>query len=288
MADAGEDNRTPVPDGPDAHHEPDESLPDGTPRHGIPEVPTPRRGPAVLQSDSWDTVPILTSNRAYEGRRRADPITVRRWWVIGAILAALAALIAIPLALSSSDEEGTAAPAPPAPPVTARPTTTTASIGEATSFSPSLSPTTTTTQATRPRTTAAFQPLAFEGEDADLDGSAGRYRYDGASGGFVAYRIGDWNDRDGDGVLTIRNIAIPTGGRYRITLITVHPDGESQRFARLNITGVNVITLTFNGGSKCCQTTNVDVTLTAGTKTLTFTHTNRRAPSVDRIVISRL
>jgi len=288
MADAGEDNRTPVPDGPDARLELDEDLADGTPPHGIPDVPRPRRGPAVLQSDSWDTVPILTSNRAYEGRRRADPVTVRRWWVIGGILAALAAVIAIPLALSSSNEEGTAAPAPPAPPVTVRPTTTTASIGEATSFSPSLSPTTTTTQVTRPRTTSAFQPLTFEGEDADLDGSAGRYRYDGASGGFVAYRIGDWDDRGGDGVLTVRNIAIPTSGRYRIALITVHPDGESQRFARLNITGVNVITLTFNGGSTCCQTTNVDVTLTAGTKTLTFTHNNRRAPSVDRIVISRL
>ena len=296
MADAGEDTWAPVPDGPDARHEPDENLAevDGSPRHAIPEVPPPRRGPAVLQSDSWDTVPILTSNRAYEGRRRADPVTVRRWWVIGGILAALAAVIAIPLALSSSNEEGTAAPTPPAPPVTARPTTTTASIGEAASFSPSPSPTTTTTQVTRPRTTTAaapppaFQPLTFEGEDADLDGSAGRYRYDGASGGFVAYRIGDWDDRDGDGVLTVRNIAIPTEGRYRITLVTVHPNGDAQRFARLTITGVNVITLTFDGGSTCCQTTNVDVTLTAGTKTLTFTHSNRRAPSVDRIVISRL
>jgi hypothetical protein len=174
----------------------------------------------------------------------------------------------------------------------AAPTTTTESIGEPTSFSPSLSPTTATTRVNTPRTTSAappaFQTLTFEGEDADLDGSAGPFRYGGASGGFVAYRIGDWNDRDGDGVLTVRNISIPSAGRYRITLHTVHPDGETQRFGRLTITGVNVITLTFNGNNTCCQTTNVDLTLTAGTKTLTFTHTNRRAPSVDRIVIRRL
>ena len=130
--------------------------------------------------------------------------------------------------------------------------------------------------------------MTFEGEQADLDGSAGPYQYTGASGGQVAYRIGDWDDRDGDGVLTIRNIAIPSNGRYRITLVTVHPDGEGQRFGRLTMTGVNVITLTFNGGSTCCQSTNVDVDLTAGTKTLTFTHSNRRAPSVDPIVIRRL
>ena len=261
-------------------------------------------GPPLLDSDSWETVPLANANRAYAGRRRAGAVTNRRWLVVGAVLAGLAAVIAIPLVLTSGGDrgDGVAAPTRSAPlasrSFSATSTTTLSSTGEAASTSSPPSSTNTgpaRTTTTRPTTSKAqpppppaFQPLTFEGERADLDGSAAPYQFDGASGGQVAYRIGDWDDRAGDGVLTIRNIAIPTTGRYRIALFTVHPDGESQRFGRLTVTGVNVITLTFNGGSTCCQTTNVDVDLTAGSKTLTFTHSNRRAPSVDRIVISRL
>ena len=285
------------------------SADDGVPAPGGPasrapaDVPPHPWGPPLLDSDSWETVPLAPTNRGYEGRRRADAVTNRRWLVVGAVLAGLAAVIAIPLVLTSGDDGGVgvAAPTLTAPPVarSSGPTSTTtlSSTGEAAQTSSPPSSTnagSVRTTTTRPTTSKAqpplpaFQPLTFEGERADLDGSAAPYTFSGASGGQVAYRIGDWDDRAGDGVLTIRNIAIPTGGRYRITLFTVHPDGESQRFGRRTVTGVNTITMTFNGASNCDQTTNVDVDLTAGSKTLTFTHSNRRAPSVDRIVISRL
>ena len=298
MAHAGEDNREPT-----SRADPTEG---GEPAEAGPaQEPTPRPwGPALLDSDSWETVPIATTSRSYEGRRRADALRTRRGIVVAAVVAGLVAVIAIPLALRSGPDEGAAAPAlvPPVARVPAPTATSLASTGEAASTSsPPLTSTTTvppartTTTATRPTATTPpppppppFPTLSFEGEQAELDGSAESFSFDGASGGRVAYRIGDWDDRAGDGVLTIRNIVIPVDGRYRVALVTVHPDGEAQRFGRLTVTGVNTVSLTFNGNSTCCQTTNVDLDLTAGTKTLTFTHSNRRAPSVDRIVISRL
>jgi hypothetical protein len=295
----------------------------GVPGHGVsglgPGVDTAvgpgarsRTGPELLDEDSWDADPVLSSSTAYEGRRRAEPRPTRRWVMVGAVLVGLAAAVTLPYALTSSPNVVTADPSGPRPAVSGTITSSEQSTGEARSVSSTPEPSGSTTQPAAPVASTSrpgaptsstsstapappapppppqFQPLTFEGENAELTGSAWDWDYPGASGGEIARNLGDWGSWKGDGVLTVRDIAIPTSGNYRITIYYVHPDNESQRRGILTVSGVSSGELIFDGNSQCCRTKDVTLSLSAGTKTLTFTHPNRRAPSVDKIVISRV
>lgn len=105
-------------------------------------------------------------------------------------------------------------------------------------------------------------------------------------------RIGDWCSGP-DGVLEFEDIAIPADGTYRITVYYVHPNNDTTRHARISVTpGSAATNQTFEGSSSCCASKSFTMELTAGTKSLEIEgqeHRSRdRAPSVDKIVISRV
>ena len=80
---------------------------------------------------------------------------------------------------------------------------------------------------------------------------------------------------------------IPSNGTYVITVHYVHPDNEENRTALVSVSGIEPINVPFAGSNQCCHTTTITVTLTAGPHTVTITNATNRAPSIDKIVLSR-
>src|SRR5690606_40581808 len=69
----------------------------------------------------------------------------------------------------------------------------------------------------------------------------------------------------------------------------VQDEDDEVRRGTITVTGAEPITPTFRGDvRRCCRSVAVTLNLTAGSKKLTFTHVDERAPSVDRIVISKV
>ena len=55
----------------------------------------------------------------------------------------------------------------------------------------------------------------------------------------------------------------------------------------ITVAGMEPVTVTFAHGLGCCGVRTIDVTLKAGSHTLTISNPSDQAPSVDRIVLSR-
>src|SRR6185503_8496857 len=68
------------------------------PRPRTPPAPEPA-GPALLDDDTW--VEIDPAGETYQGRRRAVVAPKRRWLVVAVILGGLAAVVLIPLSMTS-------------------------------------------------------------------------------------------------------------------------------------------------------------------------------------------
>jgi hypothetical protein len=280
-----------------------------------PRVPRPRTpppaepaGPPLLDDDNW--VEIDPGGEVYQGRRRAAVPTRPRWVVVALILGGLAAIVLIPLAMTSllgvndTAEPATTQPfVPPSDGVVPEPPVFTP---EAESPTPAASATPTptaaprtTTRRPRPTTTSrppnppppppTFGPLSIEAEgpSATRDGSAIVWNYDNASGGRIVGRVGDWDQRSGPGTVRFNGIAIPANGTYTLRIHFVHVDGEPNRTGVVTVSGMSPITTTFQGSSTCCSVKTLTVTLTAGTKSITISNNNGHGPALDRIVISR-
>ncbi len=272
-----------------------------------------RPGPLVLESDSWDTEPDTDPrNETYHGRRRAGGPTTRLWLATMIILVCLGAAVAFPLALfSSSDSDRSAAgrttPADAGALVESEtvadsptPTLSQSPSPSVTTPAPSASPriavqggpppTTPKKSATTSPAPPPFAPATYEAEAADSDpdgitGSAWVWGYEGASGGQIVRNLGNWGSTPG--VLRISNVVIPVKGTYAITIHYVHPDNEENRSAVVSVSGIAPINVAFVGGSACCFTKTLTVTLTAGAHTITISNETDHAPSIDKIVISR-
>ncbi|HLT10555.1 MAG TPA: hypothetical protein VK028_07085 [Micromonosporaceae bacterium] len=295
---AGSDQADAAPDAGDSADATTETSPAVDPDPDEPHLSGPT-GPQVIEGDSWDTAPGPSRSRSYAGRHHLEPTPLRRWAVVGAILVALGVTVSLPYVLSGSPESVSADPAP----TTTTPARTPTPTGEAMSVSSSPTPSPTATAATtarpattsrRPATTTSappppFETLTLEAEDASRSGSAEELFYPRASGGKIVRYLGKWEGRGGPGMLTFTDIVIPSAGEYRITIYYVQDEDDEVRRGTITVTGAEPITPTFRGDvRRCCRSVAVTLNLTAGSKKLTFTHVDERAPSVDRIVISKV
>ncbi len=180
---------------------------------------------------------------------------------------------AVPPATTPSSAADTSAP-DPAPP---SPTTP--------SSPPRPAPSTTAPRTSPP---PRFGPVTFEAEAAGnaLGGSAWVDRYPGASGGAIVRNIGDWNSRDGDGVLRFERITVPVAGTYTLRLYHVNIDNERTRTAVITVAGRDPQRVTLTGSSTCCTASTLKVQLRKDGNTITVSNPDGHAPSIDRIVLS--
>jgi hypothetical protein len=291
---------------------------------GADRPEAPRAGPEVLESDSWDTAVEPDAVDTYHGRRRA--VMGPRWLGLALVFGALAALVAVPLTLMSlRDPDPAAAPSASAsldgpvvdPTVSAdatldptAPPTTMSAVSRppvAGTTRPPRRPPTRTSAAPRPSTgggvtTAAvppaappppppFNPVSIEAEAGGaattLGGSAWAWNYANASGGRIVRNVGDWGSRSGPGSVRFNGVTVPSTGRYEIAVHYVHPDNESTRRAVITVSGAAAVDVTFSGTSSCCRVKVITVTMSAGTHTVTIANSSGRAPSIDKIVVSR-
>jgi hypothetical protein len=271
----------------------------------VPDPPE-RPGPVALESDSWDAPAA-----APVPRRAGSP---KLWIGVGLALAALIAAIALPLALGGGDDPGSpttaglptaldepgqisaessgpaatplATAAAAAPSLSANPTSTAAAPSSA-QTQPAPTTATSTANPPAPPPPPPFTPVTFEAEDGTRTGSATIWDgYPSASGGRLVRNIGNWGGTPG--TLRINNVTIPTTAAYTITIYYVHPDGEANRSATVTVSGNSALTMNFTGNATCCQTKVLsNITISAGTHTITFANPTSHAPSIDRVVISR-
>jgi hypothetical protein len=278
-----------------------------------PRVPRPRTppaepaGPPLLDDDTW--VEVDPGSEVYQGRRRAAVPARPRWLVVALIVAGLAAVVLIPLSMTSllgvNDAAGPPTTQPivppseytlPEPPVftpdseTPTPTATpvpTRTTPPRTTRRPR--PTTTSRPPNPPPPAPTFGPLSIEaeGSSATRSGSAITWNYDDASGGRIVGRVGDWDAPGGPGSVRFNNVTIPANGTYTLQIHFVHVNGEPTRTGVVTISGVDPIVTTFQGSDNCCAVKSLTVTLTAGTKSITISNNNGHGPALDRIVLSR-
>ena len=250
----------------------------------------PRPGPELLEADTWGETP--TASTVYSGRH-TNRSRSRVWLAVGAGVAGLAVVVAIALAMSGSPSATTPPPTSAAqgnagvstspsevPSATARPSQTAA-------------PTSRPAEATvKPTPKAApFIPLTIEAEAGSpavtLGGSALIASYDGASNGKIVRNIGDWDMRGGPGILRFNAVTFPSSGTYVLSIFFVHLDNESTRTARISVAGVDQVTVSFSGDSRCCATVKVSLSIPAGTRSISISNPKDPAPSIDKIVISK-
>lgn len=273
-----------------------------------------RSGPVALPADSWDAPPALPDQTAL--RRRAGRPPTRVLVAVGAVLAALLAAATLPFLLGA--DTPTAAPAaaglPTAldeplrisadssavattsvsggplsgGPVAGGPIASAAAVPPA---GPASQPGAQTSAALQPgppsNPAPAFGPIVFEAESGTRTGSAAIWDgYPSASGGQLVRNIGNWGGTPG--TLRINNVNIPTNGSYTITIFSVHPDGERNRSATVTVSGNAALNVAFTGDENCCQAKVLsNITIAAGTHTITIANPTGHAPSIDRVVISR-
>jgi hypothetical protein len=260
-------------------------------------------GPDPLEADTWGVPPVASTSADYSGRHHTASSRSRRRLAIAAGVVGVVAVIAISMLLG-----GSPAPAPPAvaidpergdrlPPSSApQDSAGVNSAGVSSSASPTAVPTTnrpvvpTVKPTPKPPPVKPFPPLTFEAEagmpTVTLGGSAWVDGYDGASNGKIARNVGDWGMRGGPGSVRFNGVTFPTSATYVLAISYVHPDNEPTRSAQIAVSGLDAVTVTFDGSSKCCAIKKISLVIPAGTHTITISNSRDRAPAIDKIVIS--
>jgi hypothetical protein len=82
------------------------------------------------------------------------------------------------------------------------------------------------------------------------------------------------------------DVTFPTSATYVLAISYVHPDNEPTRSAQIAVSGLDAVTVTFDGSSKCCAIKKISLVIPAGTHTITISNSRDRAPAIDKIVIS--
>lgn len=281
----------------------DDETPWPAPEPGV-EI-TGRLGPAPMENDSWDEdtwddvltdEAIVDDDERYHGRRRVSRTSaLHRWIAVSAALVALAATVAIISAPSRGSGGGMSLPTVPSnaddsapgatPPASAASTTITAT------GAPSTQPRTSSGDSDDPGGAPPFAAITVEAEVGSpatvLTGSAQITPDERASGGQIVTGLGDWG-AEAAGTLKFTGVAIPSAGSYRITAYFSNQGAPGPRTAVIGVTGAKPVSVTFTGGPNCCGTRSVEVTLAAGTHAITISNPSGRAPSVDKIVVSRV
>ena len=265
-----------------------------------------RPGPLVDAEDSWDEPP---PSSAVDGRSGRPP-SRRLWIAVLGVLMGLGAIVAVPFALSSKPSTETeAAPnqlpteldVPPSgfvpDPVLTTPLPATMPTGHVATPVPTTAripnPPPNTTQAAQANSAttppAPFAPLTVEAESGVVTGSA--WVWDGypttASGGLIVRNLGNWGGTPG--TVTLNEIVFPTSATYLLTIYFVHPNGEVNRSALVTVSDVPSVTVNFTAPSAdCCFTQTVTINVPAGAHSIKFDNPTDHAPSLDKIVISRV
>ena len=272
-----------------------------------------RRGPAVLAADSWDTDPDESINQTYHGRRRAVGPSRNRWLLVALGLLLVTIAVAVPLALRSGNDPAAAPPgllgtesntattggpstpvgelgppssspgAPRSTPslaattganVPVNPTTPAGSPPPTGGSTPTASPTPTAT------TAAPFSPVTLQAENASYTGTRENDPPCGVSSPVV--RVGKWESTQPPYTLTFTT-SVPTAGNYQLRIYYVMSSGDP-RTLELTVNGASVPAGQF---SSCAGSRDLTIPLNAGSNQIKFNNQNQRAPSIDRIVISR-
>jgi hypothetical protein len=262
-----------------------------------------RAGPAAIAEDSWDQPPESILDASSTGGRRSQLPSRRVWVTLVAVLIGLGAVVGVPLVLSSRtgtppavavDESTTALDEPPpgfVPDSTSVQSPPALPVGGSARPAPSASPTRaqppnpTVQNTVNPPDPPPFEALTIEAETGDMAGTYTRIWENYVPGVNLVRNLGNWGGTPG--TLTLNGIVFPSDGDYTITIIYVHPDGETNRSAQVTISGVEPVTVNFVGDSNCCHTTAVSISVPAGTRSITVSNPISHAPSIDKIIISR-
>lgn len=232
------------------------------------------------------------------GRRRAATPPRRRWVIVGALVAAVGTAVAVPLALTSSPSRqqpsGTIKRLPGSG-VSSSPVVGGSSPATATTVPLALSPDATPSAApshspSHPPSSLRYAPVSYEAEASSniLDGAASVTTSPGASGDRIVESIGTWGPgAKRNGALTIPDVAAPADDTYTLTLFYVDTDSASTQTAVVAVAGGATVTVTVARASTCCFTAAVRIALNKGNNTITFNNPDGRAPSIDKIVISK-
>ena len=120
-----------------------------------------------------------------------------------------------------------------------------------------------------------------------LSGSATVTGWPGTSGGRLVQNLGTWGPgMKKQGALTFTGVTVPADGKYTVILYSVDTDSEPTRTAVITVPGAATVTVTVVSGSTCCSAKAVELSLRKGENTITISGTERRAPSMDRIVVN--
>ncbi len=261
-----------------------------------------RPGPVPLEDDSWDadtgwqmSDSRLDESDRYHGQRRAKPIGAKyRWWIGGAA-AGVASIATIALIMAPSIGAGGRRP------TVGGPAAVDATSNGLTGFPGGDLPVGAGSVPVGQPTTTANSPtddsqppfaLTIEAESGSpmviLTGSAAVESDDRASGRQIVTKLGNSNDGAPPGAVQIVGINLPSAGTYRFSIHYLNRDDTNHSSAVITVSGTEPATINFPGNKNCCGARTIEVPLSAGSHHLTITNASGPAPSIDKIVISRV
>jgi hypothetical protein len=141
-----------------------------------------------------------------------------------------------------------------------------------------------TTRPAPPATSAAAPPLliSMEAESAERSSRPRVRSVNGASGGQVLGRIGEFDE-----FVRFSRVRVSTGGRYTLTIFYIATQSRGMTL-RVNGNGRAPIVFGSTGSSDTVGSRQVNVTLAAGENTLQLDNINGSfGPEIDRITVTR-
>jgi hypothetical protein len=104
----------------------------------------------------------------------------------------------------------------------------------------------------------------------------------------VVANIGRWGPgAKRTGTLSFPDVTVPADGVFTLALYLVENADPAAQTIVISVAGAAAVSVTVPAGSNCCVTRTVQVTLTKGANTIVIGNPDGRAPSIDRIVVSR-
>ena len=269
-------------------------------RDAVPGLPEPvHSGPRVLVADSWDTAPQpMVQQDSYSGRRRAVAVNTRLWLVIGLVVAALSAAVAVPWMLTTdvvpaaqTTPEAAVPAASDEPDPTEISATASAEPGPSTSAPmPAVGASPLVTESPSPAVPSFNLTVQAEkgGSSTAWGGTAVTTSFAGAT---VVDKLGEkWLTSTIDGWLEFRNINAPAAGAYSLKIYYVYTSAspsDTDRRIQVTVNGTNISPVQTFTPSSTVQTRTLSVTLRAGNNTIRLTNDNYQCPAIDKIEISQ-
>jgi hypothetical protein len=143
-----------------------------------------------------------------------------------------------------------------------------------------------------PPTTAPPPPppptVVVEAESGIRSGSAWLVTDASASGGAYVGGIGDWGGSSGTGTLVLPSVNLPTSGTWHLTIYFLDDGPKGPRHATVLVSGASPTDLLFAGSPACCGTRTLDLSLSAGSHSITITAPGDMGPSIDRFTLTLL